>query len=88
MKKRYWLNGGIAGTIIAIIISIYFASQNSCIGLYANPNGTFGTVCPKVNIFLNLQNSIYIELITVIVFFLVGALLGWLYGKIKNRKRV
>ena len=85
MNKRYWLRGGIVGTIVAIVISIYSAMQDTCIGSYLNTDGTMGTVCPKVNIMMNIQNSIGYEFAIVIVLFTISAIVGWIYGKIKNR---
>ena len=87
MKKRYWLRGGSAGIIIGALVDVHFLMQSSCIGLYANPDGTFGTVCPQgSNIFIaNLKTvPIYEHLIILAVFFLAFGFLGWLYGKIKK----
>ncbi len=72
-EKRYWLRGGLTGLIIAIIT--YFFIRASCVGVYINTDATTGSGCP--------QNSIYSELI---LFFIIGTFLGFLYGKIKNRK--
>lgn len=89
--KKITLTGGLVGTVIGIIISIYFANQNGCIGSYLDhidQNGVpiMGTVCPKVNVLANLQNSILPELGTIIVLFLIGMFIGWIIGKIANRQ--
>ena len=83
-QKRYWFRGGIVGVMLAIIISIYFATQNGCIGSYVNLDGAMGTICPKVNVIANLTWSIIPELGTIIILFLIGAFVGWIYGKIRK----
>ncbi|MEN9524157.1 MAG: hypothetical protein RL536_226 [Candidatus Parcubacteria bacterium] len=89
--KKFTLTGGISGAVIGIIISIYFANQNGCIGSYLDhidQNGVpvMGTVCPKVNVLANLQNSILPELGTIITLLLIGMFIGWIIGKIIIRQ--
>lgn len=78
--------GGIIGAIIGIVFSIYFAAQDLCVGLYANPDGTFNSVCPKVNVFGNLQKNLSQELMFIAILIVIGVLIGLIYSKFKNRK--
>ncbi len=91
-QKRYWLRGGVVGCVTSIIVWLNFSRKNSCIGTYLDhidPSGTpvIGSVCPKVDIIMNLQQSLYSEILLFVVLFLIGAFIGYLYGKIKSRKQ-
>ena len=83
----YWLKGGVIGLILGIILSGYFLLQSSCIGL--SEDGT--SSCPKgLDIFLkNLELFYFQNILVIIAFFLIGALIGWIYSKykLKNRKK-
>ncbi|HTK33187.1 MAG TPA: hypothetical protein VL335_01420 [Candidatus Paceibacterota bacterium] len=91
-NKRYWLKFSIPAAIIGAILSIWFDgvifSRSACIGLYLNPDGTQGTVCPPPPTFFeaafNLQNLCFTFVVAVILF-LIFAFIGWLYGKIKSK---
>ncbi|OHA25903.1 MAG: hypothetical protein A3C06_00415 [Candidatus Taylorbacteria bacterium RIFCSPHIGHO2_02_FULL_46_13] len=80
MKKRYWLRGGITGLVISIIFLIYFNLISQCIG-----------DCPDFKLDFKFQD-IWIALAvmyggTTVGSFIGGSIIGWLYGKIKNRKK-
>ena len=86
-KWSYWLKGGIIGGIMGIILLFYFLLQSKCFGL--NADGT--STCPKgFDIFLkNLELFNFSIFLIIIAFFLIGALIGWIYSKykLKNRKK-
>lgn len=87
MNKKYWLRGGIVGFVIIFIVLLLAAlSPVHCIGLSAD--GT-GCISPKgLEAFLynvdvmNDPRTLGVIGLAVVV----GALLGWSYGKIKNKK--
>lgn len=85
MNKKYWLRGGIVGSVIGIIFSVYQASRNWCLGSYMNLDGTIGSSCPPVNILDNMRMLILPELATIIALLILGSVAGWIYGKIKSR---
>ena len=87
MKKRYWLRGGMVGLVLGVILDLWLLTQGACVGL--NADGT--SICPTKlsDIFLiDLKMTpVYFHFIVVITLFLVGIIIGWLYGKIKNRNK-
>ena len=89
-QKRYWLRGGIIGLIIGVVVDLWFASSMRCISSYLNADGTMGSMCPgKLDLFLtSLKVDTIYYILTLFVIILVGLLLGWLYGKIKNRNKL
>jgi len=91
--NKFTITGGALGVIIGIIHSIYYASKSSCIGSYleyVDPNGNpvLGNVCPKVSIIDNLRTYIIPDTVVIIALLLIGVLIGWIIGKIKNRQQV
>ncbi len=98
MQKRYWLRGGIFLTIIGIIsiaVGLYNTSNNDFVPPWIIP-AVPGLVV--LHFFggpiLNINNGNYhiLQSITIIIslciYFFVGAVLGYLYGKIKNRNKI
>jgi hypothetical protein len=98
-KKRYWFRGGILALLLYVVITailipfgdidylcssfLYFSEwlipPFICIDLlYINLIliGIFG-----------ISFRFLLIIIPIIVYFLIGTLLGWIYGKIKNRKQ-
>ena len=86
--KKYYLSGVIIGLVVGIAISIYFANQIQCIGLYANPDGTFGTTCAGVSIFEVIRRDLLPEIVTTLVLIVIGVLLGLVIGKVVKKIRV
>ena len=102
MKKKYWLRGGFTGLVIffpVVVTSFYlFNTCNvsrigdwSCIkylvlsnlpGWFVykifNTNLNYGSINLDIPIILFISAAIY---------FIIGLLIGWLYGKIKNRNK-
>ncbi|OGI99689.1 hypothetical protein A3H53_00930 [Candidatus Nomurabacteria bacterium RIFCSPLOWO2_02_FULL_40_10] len=92
MNKRYWLRGGIAGLIFVILSSFF---------MLANRDFAESLVLSPPIIWLNsmISYSLYFifglkmpsfltSYILWIDYFTIGVILGWLYGKIKNRNKV
>jgi len=73
-QKRYWLRGGVMGLIISVIALIIIEVATKCVG-----------ICPRFSAFL--PEIIFIYGVFIIGGILLGILIGWLYGKIKNRNK-
>ena len=86
--KKFSLTGGILGAIIGILVSIYFAGQIQCIGLYANPDGTFGTTCANISIITVMQRNIVPELVTTLILIVIGTLVGLIIGKAMRKRHM
>jgi len=94
MQKRYWLlRGGVVFLITGIIFLL--ASEliiNDVIWHFpANPTIEFLSVFYSIPfVFLNIVLGVpyfISHFIILAIYFFVGAILGWLYGKIKNRNK-
>lgn len=72
LKKRYWVMGGVIWFVVGIV---YWVAQYTPCD-FILPNGFNG--CNPL-----FRVDTYISLVE---FVIVGIFLGWLYGKIKNRK--
>ncbi len=85
--KHYWLRGGIVGLVIAGILITYKAY--SWCGVLIDGEG----VC-TVNEFVKSltsefnQYNWYENFLGTLMYVVVGSILGYVYGKFKNRKRV
>jgi len=81
--KSHWLYGGLVGAFIGSIFSLYFIFQPSCVGLAENGSSP----CPQGLDILksNLENDGTIYLSLIIILFVIGSFVGWLFGKIKKR---
>lgn len=84
-KKRYWLRGLIVGLMSAIIIGVLFLffpvlCSGECQSLYGfnafqrNVSQVAGGGAPSQ------ITATYLLVVTIL-----GAIIGWIYGKIKNR---
>lgn len=95
-KKRYWLRGGIVGGIfspmIILLLAILFQSQT--VGSLILPipglvsfieNNVNLTGCGPDGACL-IPYVLFFSIFVFIFWFAVGAFLGLIYGKIKNRK--
>jgi len=96
-KKRYWLRGGLFLSIIVLFIGyllwftglaksmVIFAVIQRVISLPVLLLFIFGTGFPVVS----SSQAMYFGLVfSAIVYFIIGAIFGLLYGKIKNRKKL
>ena len=93
MKKRYWLRGGIGllllyGLLTAILYP-FGTGQGEWLPYWSIPSVIGGiplfALFHRFGYFIDSIGSIIAPIIT---YFILGAILGWLYGKIKNRNKV
>jgi len=89
-QKRYWLRGGIIGVTGISLISLGLAM----LGLVVLVDNTFWTFAEYLGspIISSLCSGWCIGTgiivgspIFIVETFIIGAILGWIYGKIKNR---
>jgi len=92
----YWLKGGVIGICIGIILSVLIwteiYSTDWLWDIMVSPN--FSLAGWITGLFsCNLRglgcfglDAIISNALTIFEFIIVGALIGWIYGKIKNRK--
>jgi len=93
-QKRYWLRGGVTGLGIFIVFSILSLLIDKIFG-----PGDYGITLNEILVYFpfgyiyeSLTNKIFpmllIFVINLLIFSAVGVLIGWLYGKIKDRNKV
>ena len=92
-----WLKGGVIGIIIFFVLVIpllicaFSCSSEGCIGclIFSLPL-IFGSIFSWFDI-INIENDILgyivIAIINIPLYFLIGALIGWIVGKIRNRNK-
>jgi len=98
---KAWLKGGLIGVGISVILIIIFilcglicVGDEACIGCLV-----FGIPLPGVLILLsepfNFISNIILRktsewlvfsIFSIVIYFLIGALIGWIVGKIKSKK--
>ena len=97
-NKKYWLRGNLVSLIIGIIYALFvYYSGNTCnsIGDFCNNNIHTLTIF-VTNLFISIDifyyiissiiNDSFLHLITIWPsMLLIGGIIGWIYGKIKNR---
>ncbi|MCX6717859.1 MAG: hypothetical protein NTU76_04290 [Candidatus Taylorbacteria bacterium] len=85
MNKKYWLWGAIIGIIISF--GAFYYLDNIGDSAFVNIP-FFPAIIVSLLLFgLNDGSSGLGPLLVFLVYgFIVGAIIGWLYGKIKNRK--
>ncbi len=86
-QKRYWLRGGIAIAILSLIIGLFYISDGSRSDIVtAIYSPAIIVAYMNGGLFSSNQPSIFQLLIFIILNgFIYGLVLGWLYGKIKNK---
>jgi hypothetical protein len=85
-KKKYWLRGGMSGIFLLFLPFLYLQFK-------------FGwemideSIAFEIYLFLNKlpllfsPSTQFVKLcIAFVIYFSIGMIFGWLYGKIKNRK--
>ena len=95
MKKKYWLRGGILLLIIGIVINfveLFVLNTGTCLNLSTlGGDDTYGTGLPIWCHILSPGAYLPIPFIGLIIFLVVwffyGTILGWIYGKIKNKNQ-
>ena len=88
-QKRYWLKGLIAGVIFGILVT-YVHENVSELGLrgYVNFIQMLYVIGLTPWSFLGILIMIFQFYLPPITYGVLGSLLGWLYGKIKNKNKV
>ncbi len=98
MNKKYWLKGGgwgIFAMFLASLLGYTLTSGSGCSMLcgigFVLPLSPILTIYNKLHIDTS-TNNMFGFLLTIILgvglWFFVGIILGWLYGKIKNRNKM
>ena len=90
--KKYWLRGGLTGAVLACVVVFLFYSSwvDSLVpDIY---NGTrdnvFLIIFLLTPIFLFGKSLAFMYVVGPGVWFILGSVLGWIYGKIKNMNKV
>ncbi len=74
----YWLRGGVIGLILGFVLEFgILITAKSC------ADWSFSTC----SILENIINKTILSLAWGVVGIILGIIIGWLYGKIKNRKQ-
>jgi hypothetical protein len=89
----YWLKGGLISIFVFLVSSIpsLFSFQIDALSIVALLLGILGTLLwvvfanyfPKESFPLFIETIVFI--VSVLSSFLVGSLIGWIYGKIKSK---
>lgn len=93
----YWLRGGMISLVLGIILILLanFTTISSGVGFYPNFTKAQGfliiTALPAILFaeFIGISFSsfdISVKLYLLIYYFLIGAIIGWIYGKIRGNK--
>ena len=90
MQKRYWLRGGVTLGLLDLVLVFLNIAFNPASGLILALNIVQGPFSYLLYPILNLdkmRGNIPILVVGgLICWFIIGAIFGWLYGRIKNRK--
>lgn len=89
----YWLRGGIVSVIILIIFSIITSfkvcNASLCTWIYLGISLISALISfPLLIVLLNIFGEMTPYISTPLSFFLFGALIGFIIGKIKSRKQI
>lgn len=87
-KKRYWLRGGITGAMLAIIIVFIFLSPFFDVVVPDSYNGLIQSIFLIIFLLTPIilwgKSFLYMYVIGPVVWFILGAIIGLIYGKIKK----
>lgn len=100
MDKKYWLRGGIIFTLIAFLymafpiillilgirvgnfFKVIFYPQTFFVNFYCN-----NFIFPYITGDFKGCNILMPQILITVLIIMIGLLLGWLYGKIKNKSK-
>ena len=91
-KKRYWLRGGI---ILALVIVILDFAGGYLFWVHSVPSLKFIVWASLISImpssFINqlthgLMTPVMLP-VNIVFYFVLGSIIGWIYGKIKNKTK-
>jgi len=85
--KRYWLRGLLAGLTIAILLQIVnMFGGLGCMGFFngVDTSVVSSFICPPIE-----WKIVYVAASIALspLWLILGLILGWIYGKIRNRQR-
>jgi uncharacterized membrane protein YedE/YeeE len=82
---KAWLKGGLIGISIYFILLIIIAIGDNFINL----NPLMRILMPTWNYLLPsaIWNILMVYIISPIIYFFIGAIIGWIVGKIKSKKQ-
>ncbi|OHA24032.1 MAG: hypothetical protein A3B11_01575 [Candidatus Taylorbacteria bacterium RIFCSPLOWO2_01_FULL_44_26] len=93
-QKRYWLRGGVIFlSIYALlqIISMLTELNNGSVAIIFyiinSPTWSVLSLFVNQNTYTALHSFFVIIPFSAVLYFIVGSILGWIYGKIKNRNK-
>jgi hypothetical protein len=94
-KKKYWLRGGILFASMSMVVGFWFMQGVDSDTFLILTHGL--VALPFVIIFRDIfsadgemfrnYESFFIVLSGTVTYFILGVIAGWIYGKIKNRKK-
>jgi hypothetical protein len=87
MQKRYWLRGGIIISVLYLVLAVaaIFGSHPNAAAVNSINMISPAQYFIPYNILGNMPLVFFIGFF---FWFVIGVVLGWLYGKIKNRNKV
>jgi len=86
-NKRYWLRGGVVGGVIGILIfAINYFLKESFFMIFVAPIGLILMLFGDLNKENFILGGIIAILLIFIFYFLLGTIIGYIYGKIKQRR--
>jgi len=83
-EKPAWLKGGIIGGVIGVVSIILFLLVPTSLGLASFAQGIGALIRSLFGPVNGIWASIIINLIG---YFIIGAIIGWIVGKIKSKKQ-
>ena len=87
-KWPYWVRGGLKGLLVGLVLYLFFylliGGTSGC--HFKMANGLRTAQCPTTLIEQVLFIDYHPKIYYVVFYIMAGAILGWFYGKIKNRK--
>jgi hypothetical protein len=80
----YWVRGGVIGVLVYFILALLVVTYIFSVAT-SSDDGLALIVIFLPGLWLT-QKSIFALLINLLSFFIIGAIIGWIIGKIKERK--
>ncbi len=90
MNKKYWLRGGIVGGAVGLLLLFISISVDNPQGVSLFILEFFRSTIFKIYLFLSLGGMaalFWMPLMYVLFGLMIGIIIGWIYGEIKNRNK-
>ena len=90
----YWLKGGVIGLVVLVILYIILMAASARWICEYNEYNDSGNVCSNAQVLhtflLPISSASFIgaTIITVLIIFVLAALIGGMYGKLKNNASI